>query len=241
MSVHLVGGGRQEQPDGVEFAEFLAEATARAAASGREQPRMAIIAVGDGDDNGSVHAEALIAAASPAGAFAPHVTAVGRDGAVPTSAFADVHGIVVGGGLTPAYLAALEPHFGELRRQVADGVPYLGFSAGAAIAAERALIGGWRIGDVAVSPEAASEGLDELTVAPGIGLVDVTIDAHVAQWGTLSRLVAAVEAGLVEGGLGIDECTVLIVGDGGLRVAGRGSVWRVLPAEAGVLVGTIGA
>jgi cyanophycinase len=78
-------------------------------------------------------------------------------------------------------------------------------------------------------------------VAPGIGLVDVSIDVHVAQWGTLSRLVAAVEAGLIEGGLGIDEQTVLIVGDGELRVAGHGSVWRVLPAESGVLVGSIGA
>jgi cyanophycinase len=241
VSVHLVGGGWQDAPDGVEYADFLAEATERAVASGREQPRIVIVAVGDGDDDGSAHADALIAAASPAGAFEPRITAVHRDGVVPASAFVDVDGIVVGGGLTPAYRAALEPHFGELRRQVAGGVPYLGFSAGAAIAAERALIGGWRIGGVAVTPEAASEDLDELTVAPGIGLVDVTIDAHVAQWGTLSRLVAAVEAGLVEGGLGIDECTVLIVGEGGLRVAGRGSVWRVLPAESGVLVGTIGA
>jgi len=31
------------------------------------------------------------------------------------------------------------------------------------------------------------------------------------------------------------------VGDGGLRVEGRGSVWRVLPTEQGVLVSTIGA
>ncbi|GAA4368004.1 hypothetical protein [Agromyces bauzanensis] len=31
------------------------------------------------------------------------------------------------------------------------------------------------------------------------------------------------------------------VGDGGLRVAGHGSVWRALPAESGVLVSTIGA
>jgi cyanophycinase len=241
VSVHLVGGGWQERPDGAEYVEFLAEATARGAASGRDQPRIAIVAVGDREDDGRAHADALIAAAVPAGAFEPHVTVIGRDGDMPSAAFAAVDGIVVGGGLTPAYLAALEPHFGELRRQVADGVPYLGFSAGAAIAAEQALIGGWRIGGVAVTPEAASEDLDELTVAPGIGLVDVTIDAHVAQWGTLSRLVAAVEASLVEGGLGIDECTVLIVGDGGLRVAGRGSVWRVLPTDGGVLVSTIGS
>lgn len=238
MSVHLVGGGRLEHPDGVVYRAFLDEARMRAAAAGRQEPRVAVLAIGDGAIE---HAEALLAAAAPAGPFDVHVTAVAHDGDVPASAFADVDGIVVGGGLTPRYRDLIEPHFGELRRQVAAGVPYLGFSAGAAIAAERALVGGWRIGGVAVAPEATAEDLDELTVAPGIGLVDVAIDAHVAQWGTLSRLVAAVEAGIVDGGLGIDEDTVLIVGEGGLQVAGRGSVWRVLPADQGVLVSTIGA
>lgn len=239
MSVHLVGGGWLAEPDGVVFGAFLDEARTRAAAAGREAPRIAIVAVGEGDPE--EHAAALVAAAAPAGPFDVHVTAVAHGGEVPASAFADVDGIVVGGGLTPRYRDLLEPHFGELRRQVADGVPYLGFSAGAAIAAEAALVGGWRIGGVAVAPEEAGEDLDELTVAPGIGLVDVAIDVHAAQWGTLSRLVAAVEAGLVQGGLGIDEHTALIVGEGGLQVAGRGSVWRVLPAEQGVLVSTIGA
>lgn len=239
MSVHLLGGGWQDAPDGAVFAAFLDEAAFRAAASGRDEPRIAVVAVRDGD--GAAHAAALVEAALPARAFEPHVTAVELDGVVPATAFADVDGILIGGGLTPVYRDLLEPHFGELRRQVAAGVPYLGFSAGAAIAAERALVGGWRIGGVAVSPEEASEDLDELTVAPGIGLVDVSIEVHVAQWGTLSRLVAAVEAGLVLGGLGIDEQTALIVGAGGLRVAGHGSVWRVLPAESGVTVGTIGA
>ena len=239
MSVHLVGGGWLEEPDGVVFDAFLAEARARAAGAGRDEPRIAVIAVRD-DDAGD-HAAALVAAAAPAGSFDPLITAVANDGTVPAAAFAEVDGVIVGGGLTPAYRERLEPHFGELRRQVAAGMPYLGFSAGSAIAAERALVGGWRIGGVAVAPEDAAEDLDELTVAPGIGLVDVAIDVHAAQWGTLSRLVAAVEAGLVEGGLAIDEHTVLIVGEGDLRVAGRGSVWRVLPAEQGVLVSTIGA
>lgn len=239
MSVHLIGGGWQDEPDGASYAAFIAEAAVRAGAAGRELPRIAVVAVRDGDE--AEHAAKLIAAASAGGGFEPHVTAVALDGAVPATAFADVDGILVGGGLTPVYRELLEPHFGELRRQVAAGVPYAGFSAGAAIAAERALVGGWRIGEVPVSPEEAAEDLDELTVAPGIGLVDVSVDVHVAQWGTLSRLVAAVEAGLVEGGLGIDELTTLIVGEGGLRVAGHGSVWRVLPAESGVLVSTIGA
>lgn len=239
MSVHLVGGGWLDEPDGAVFRAFLDEARARASAADREDPRVAVVVVRDGD--GAEHAAALVAAAAPAGPFDAHVTAVAHDGELLATAFADVDGILVGGGLTPRYRELLEPHFGELRRQVAAGVPYLGFSAGAAVAAERALVGGWRIGGVAVAPEEAGEDLDELTVAPGIGLVDVAIDVHAAQWGTLSRLVAAVEAGLVEGGLGIDEHTALIVGEGGLQVAGRGSVWRVLPADQGVLVSTIGA
>jgi cyanophycinase len=130
--------------------------------------------------------------------------------------------------------------FDELRRLVADGVPYLGVSAGAMIAAEGSLGSGSRIGGVVVSPEDPDEPGDELAVELGIGLVDVAIDVHVAQRGVLSRLVAAVEAGLIAGGLGIDERTALIVGEGALRVEGSGSVWRVLPAEGGVLVSTIG-
>lgn len=91
-----------------------------------------------------------------------------------------------------------------------------------------------------VSPENPGEAGDELEIEAGIGLVDVAIEVHVAERGMLSRLVAAVESGMVAGGLGIDERTALIVGDSGLRVEGKGSVWRVLPTDGGVLVSTIG-
>ncbi len=74
----------------------------------------------------------------------------------------------------------------------------------------------------------------------GIGLVDVTIEVHVAQRGVLSRVIAAAEAGLIAGALGIDERTALIVGEGGLRVEGSGNVWRVPPTDSGALVSTIG-
>lgn len=256
MSIHLVGGGWAEPGDeaaGAEYAGFLDEVRVRAVragrpadASGRPRPRVAVVAVGDeGAADARAHADRLLAqfdlAAGTDGALDAVVTAIGPGGQVPQSGFADVDGIVVGGGLTPAYRDALEPCFGEVRRLVASGVPYLGFSAGAAIAAERAVIGGWRIGGVPVAPEATSEDLDEVTVAPGIGLVDVAIDAHAAQWGTVGRLVAAVEAGLVEGGLAIDERTALVVGEGGLVVVGAGSVWRALPGEQGVAVSTMGA
>jgi cyanophycinase len=239
MSVHLVGGGWTPEHDAAVFGPFLAEATTRAAASGRAEPRIAIIAVRGGD--GDEHAGNLVAALAAAGPFEPVTTTLAHGGVAAPAAVAGVDGILVGGGLTPAYLAAVAPIAGEIRRQVASGIPYLGFSAGAQIAAERALVGGWRIGGVEVSPEDAAEGLDEITIEPGIGLLDVTVEVHAAQWGTLSRLVAATEAGLIDGGLAIDESTTLVVGEGALTVAGAGSVWRVSQAPDGVLVSTFGA
>ncbi len=239
MSVHLVGGGWTPENDAAVFGPFLAEATARATASGRTEPRIAIIAVRDGD--GDEHSAKLSTALAAAGSFEPVRTTLAHGAPTELTAVADVDGILIGGGLTPAYLDAVLPIAGEIRRQVAGGIPYLGFSAGAAIAAERALIGGWRIGGVEVSPEDGSEDLDEVTIEQGIGLLDVTVDVHAAQWGNLSRLIAATEAGLIEGGLAIDESTALIVGEGALNVVGAGSVWRVSQSDAGVLVGTFGA
>ena len=244
MSIHLVGGGWATAQSAAVFGPFLAEATVRATAAGRDEPLIAIIAVrapGTENDDAVAHAAKLAEALGAAGVFEAKVTELGLTDAATLPAIADVDGIIVGGGLTPAYLAALTPIAGEIRRQVSAGVPYLGYSAGAMIAAERALVGGWRLGEVEVSAEGAAEGLDELTIQPGIGLLDVTVDVHAAQWGTLSRLVAATEAGLIDGGLAVDENTALIVGEGALRVVGSGSVWRVSQAENGVLVSTFGA
>lgn len=239
MSVHLVGGGWAPEHYPAVYGPFVREASTRAAAAGRIEPRIAIISVraGDGDE----HSASLVAALGAAGPVEAVLTTLEPDGRAALTAVGDVDGIVVGGGLTPAYLAAVAPIAGEIRRQVSAGIPYLGFSAGAMIAAERALIGGWRIGGVEVASQDGSEDLDEVTVENGIGLLDVTVEVHAAQWGTLSRLIAAVEAGLVDGGLAIDENTALVVGEGALGVVGAGSVWRVSQASDGVLVSTFGA
>ncbi|WP_157008512.1 Type 1 glutamine amidotransferase-like domain-containing protein [Agromyces laixinhei] len=244
MSVHLLGGRAATAEDIALYAPFVAEAAARGNAAGRARPRIAVI---------SLHPEAQEKAAELAGLLTAvdgdgidvHATA-GRPGQpVAFSAIADVDGIAVGGGFVEEVRAGLEPLFGELRRQVADGVPYLGVSAGAMVAAEGSLGSGSRIGGVLVAPEepaadGSAEPGQELEIESGIGLVDVAIEVHVAQRGMLSRLVAAVESGLISGGLGIDERTALIVGDGRLSAVGTGSVWRVLPTEGGVLVSTIG-
>lgn len=144
--------------------------------------------------------------------------------------------LVVAGGLTPGYLEALAPLSTDIRRLVSEGMPYLGSSAGAMIAATSALVGGWRIGGVPVAREEWSEGLDEVELREGLGLIDVTIDVHAVEQGLLTRAIAAVEAGLADAVLAIDEGASLVVAEGALEILGAGSVWRAVATEDGVAV-----
>lgn len=243
MSIHLIGGGATTVADAALHAPFVGEAAARARAAGRARPRIAVISLHpEAQEKAAALAELLTAAGAGDGDEIEAQLITGRAGEpIALTAIADVDGIAVGGGVVEEVRAGLEPLFGELRRLVSVGVPYIGVSAGAMVAAEGSLASGTRIGGVLVAPEDPEEPGFELEIESGIGLVDVAIEVHVAQRGMLSRLVAAVEAGLISGGLGIDERTALIVGDGRLRAEGSGSVWRVLPTEGGVLVSTIGA
>jgi hypothetical protein len=240
VSIHLVGGGWPLVDDGAVYRPFFDEVTAHAEAAGKlDGARLVLVLVRDGD--GPQKYAELVAAYEQLAKIVP-VPVLSAEGApIEPAVFAEADGIVVWGGLTPAYRQSLEPSFGEIRRLVASGVPYLGFSAGAAIAAEHAIVGGWKIDAVEVGTEDASEDLEQLTVEPGIGLIDLAVDVHAVQWGSVSRLIAAVEAGAVDGGVAIDEHTALIVGDGPLRVAGRGSVWKVTPDTGSVRVSTAGA
>jgi cyanophycinase len=139
-------------------------------------------------------------------------------------------GLFVGGGLTPGYQEALDGW-----RAPAD-LPYAGFSSGAAVAAARAIVGGWRLGGRDVCAEEAGEDLEELAVRHGLGLVDFAVDVHATQWGTLTRLVHAVGAGLVDEGWAIDAGTVLVVDGDAVRVEGLGSAYRVAARDGGVAV-----
>ena len=125
-------------------------------------------------------------------------------------------------------------------RRFRDWVPYLrdrhlpygGSSAGAAIAARQAIVGGWRAArggtERQILFQGAGEGLRPLTVLPGLGLLPCAVDVHASQWGTLSRLVQAVDLGLVDAGVAIDENTSLVVtGDSG-RVVGAGHVFHAV-------------
>ena len=111
-------------------------------------------------------------------------------------------------------------------------MPYLGFSAGAMIAPRTALLGGHLLAGRSVCPRSWSEGLAELTVRPGLGLVEFAVDVHTGQAGTLGRTVALVDSGAAPVAVGIDEDTCLAVAVGAPDpadgvVTGPGAVWVV--------------
>ena len=135
-------------------------------------------------------------------------------------------GVYVAGGWTPGYQEALVAAAGTA--WLPRDRPYAGYSAGAALAADRAIVGGHRRDDGRpVGAEDAGEDLEGLAVRAGLGLVPFAVEVHATQWGTLTRLVHAVDAGLAAEGWAIDEGTVLVADDGPPRVEGLGSAYRV--------------
>lgn len=206
--VHLIGGGRE--PDGI-------LATHRPFVDACGSGPIVCLAVDDGE---GVDEERWRHALISAGASADAVSVVTLRAGRPPRAddTAGAAGVFVAGGLTPLYaelLAGWRPP---------KDVPFAGFSAGAAVAAARAIVGGWRSADgAAVCPEDAGEDLEPITVVDGLGLVPFAVDVHAAQWGTLGRLVHAVEIGLVDEGWALDEGALLVDG----RVMGPGAAWHV--------------
>ena len=254
MSVHLVGGGRDLEAAAGVYGGFVAQAAARATSSGRVVPRIAVLVVDEIEELGGAvdwFAEALQrcgqvevtpVTAAPRGALSR------ADGTVPTDAWwSGLDGLLVGGGLTPAYHRVLLPYADAVRAAVAGGLPYAGFSAGAMIAPQRALLGGWRLGSTAVTHEDNAEDLDQITVVDGLGLASSAVDVHTSQWGTLSRLVAVVAAGEVTTGIAVDENTVVILdpgtdgptrdgGAGAVEVLGTGQAWFLTADDGAVRV-----
>ncbi len=226
----LVGGGRVERdPDGEEWRSFVTAAQAR-----RRVPRVAVIVVRPID--AKPHAARIVGALRAVGRVDARITVVREGRRLRDTVFHGIDALVVCGGVTPVYNRVFAPHAERVRALVQDGVPFAGFSAGAAIAPAAALVGGWRRGGVPVLDPDAAEDLDELTVQEGLGLVPFAVDVHAAQWGTLARMITAVEQGLVTRGAAIDERTALVIDDDAMRVEGHGNVWWVEPGDEGVHV-----
>ncbi len=225
-SVRLVGGGRDVAQTSALFAAFVSEAAARSSHDGVAPRIHALLVLEEGDDE---TVERFRHAFRLAGADVV-VVAIHEGERFDDAAVHGADGLFVGGGLTPAYHEAFLDVSQSVRDLVITGTPYLGFSAGAATAADRALIGGYSVDGVPIGDEDAAEELVEVTVVDGLGLVPFAIDVHAAQWGTVSRMIAAVSGGLIESGFAIDEHTSLHwrgEAAGEPTVSGRGAVWHV--------------
>ena len=233
MSVFLLGGGRDVARCGELLRPFVAEARERAA---DRAPEIALLLVVEADGDSSVARFTAMLESAGAAAAEIRVESI-VEGEVFAAAALQADALIVGGGLTPAYLDAFKKIRDAVTDRVREGVPYAGFSAGSAIAAGPALVGGYRVRGVEVVSEDAAEELEEVEVRPGLGLLDFAVDVHAAQWGTVSRLVAAVDAGLVAEGVAIDEYTALVMSaQAAPAVRGSGQVWRVESAASGVHV-----
>lgn len=224
MATFLIGGGWTSRARPLVYRLFLHAAG--------EHPVVACVVLDD--HHGSAEFDRWAEALSSAAPCTPRPVLVAEGGSFDIASLGEADALFVCGGHTPAYAAALAPAVHELAEWLRAGPRhYAGFSAGAAIAARDALVGGWRIDGVAVCPEDASEDLDEVSVVPGLDLVPFSVDVHTAQWGTLSRLIAAVQAGRVTSGVAVDEDTLMIVEGDSARVAGLGRVHGVA-ASGGV-------
>jgi cyanophycinase len=240
MSIFLAGAG----PDHVVFPEvFDRFAEAASLRSRQEASRVAVVV-----HNSHGNPESLLPAyVDPLLArIQVEVVPVLLGAGVPCdpSVFDGVDGLVVGGGLTPGYWDGLAASAGAISAAVAGGVPYLGFSAGAMIAPQSALLGGYLSRGIEVCGEECSEGLAELEIRDGLGLAPFAVDVHAAQAGTLSRAVGAVAAGLVERAVAVDENTALVLasaGDENFEVLGRGNCWDIRRSGTACIVSVLHA
>ncbi len=225
-TVHLLGGGWDPASVPAMYGPFL-----RSAGEGAVVATV-VLDEGDGAEQFARWDTVLRATA----ACTPVPVLVPDGGVLDVGALPDADALLVCGGLTPAYAAALGPVAAQVQDWLAARArPYAGFSAGAAVAAGEALVGGWRSDGVAVCPEDAAEDLQDVTVTSGLGLVPWTVDVHCAQWGTLPRLVEAVRRTAGGAGVALDEGTALHLGARGAVVAGTGSAHCVVAAGTGAV------
>jgi cyanophycinase len=235
-TIYLHGGGDHPESRAGTFGRF-------AAALGRAG-RLALIVAEADQAEGEENALAYRAIFAAVGLSDEHIHVVYATPQNPLTAdllrSLQPNGVFVCGGSTPFYHQALCSDKSWVDYLKANAIPYGGTSAGAAIAAEAAIIGGWqteRAGQArAIMFSGAGEGLQLVTVVAGLGLVPFSIDAHASQWGTLLRLIHAVDIGLTTYGWAIDEDTQLEVNAQGVAVYGRGQAYEVRRGPNGVEV-----
>ncbi|MGC4189617.1 MAG: Type 1 glutamine amidotransferase-like domain-containing protein [Thermomicrobiales bacterium] len=240
-SVFLIGGGWTETAIPETWGRFVAAVNATGGS------RIACVLLDDEDiEARDEYAGRYVATLTAAGAREVGIIHVSPDRPLVEAKLVGAAGIAVGGGLTPDYQKAIVASAGKvIAGMVRQGMPYAGFSAGAAIAAETAVVGGWKLPaddanhghELPICSDEVSEDEEFLAVRYGIGLVPFAVDVHASQWGTLTRLIHAMRTGAVAEGWAIDEDTMLEVSGGEvMAVHGQGSAYHVTSGDGGVRV-----
>ena len=235
--VYLIGGGWVEAAFPRTYGRF-------AAAAGRQgAPRIACVLLDEPDRDAYLARSVAAFAAVGVGDIFPVFVSAERP--LRRDDLESASGVLVGGGLTPAYHDAIVPEAATWRPWLRErGIPYAGFSAGAMIAPERGIIGGWKLrrgdGELAICSEDVSEDEEFLDVRPGLGLVPFAMDVHASQYGTPTRLLHAVASGAVAEGWAVDEDTMLACEDGRITVHGLGSAYRVRRGDGCLAVEIVG-
>jgi cyanophycinase len=237
LSVFLIGGGGDYAGRAATYGRFLQAATATA------RRRIALVVAAEDPDEAEETFAATQAIFTVLGATPDEISGLFLAPGNPlTSAMlAEIQptGLFVCGGATPLYQQLLCEDRAWLEYLRAGNIPYGGVSAGAAIAAEQAIVGGWQAQRAdQVRPilyQGAGEGMDLLAVRSGLGLVPFAVEIHASQWGTLTRLLHAVDLGLVAAGWAIDEDTLLQVDATGLQVQGDGQAYHLQRDPSGTI------
>ena len=79
-----------------------------------------------------------------------------------------------------------------------------------------------------VCTEEWAEGLAEITLKAGLGVVPFTVDVHAAQVGALGRALSVVVNGLADRVVAIDENTAVVTtlhDPASIRIVGGGNAW----------------
>lgn len=227
ISVFLIGGGWQNQEETI--GRFVKAITVN------KKRKIALILLNDSDANSEEVATKYLDAFSALGVTQKEMEIVwiSQDKPLLIGSLEQISptGIFIGGGTTPLYQDILCQNSNWVEYILKRNLPYCGFSAGAAIAAEKALIGGWKlqVGNQAIPvvDEECSEDLEWLTVKKGLKLVPFSVDVHASQWGNLSRIIHGVEQQLLTTGWAIDENTLMQVDGRKIQVWGSGQVYRI--------------
>jgi len=140
-------------------------------------------------------------------------------------------GLVLGDGDVSECLDSLAPHRDQLIRLVLRGAPLLCFGAGAMAVSRHSVAGGATHLGRRVACAASAQGLDELTMRDGLGLIGVTVETHADTALVLQRAIAALEICDATSAVALDEGICLSVDEVNGRTHTYGSgvltwIWR---------------